>query len=186
MENKIILLLMLLLFLGVLPNATKAQSTQPRSIPAYTLADVEMGVYSWITPDVDATITAANALSIMGFRGVASEVDGLFRLASGNRTFEMDSRDGSMRYADYSKLWNVSLGIEIPTPSACVGIAEDFLSDNGLLPVGASLLSVGSSNISAFNPETLESLALIIAGERWNCTTLFRLSVMNQYSRCME
>ncbi len=61
-----------------------------------------------------------------------------------------------------NKLWNVSLGIEIPTPSACVGIAEDFLSDNGLLPVGASLLSVGSSNISAFNPETLESLSKIL------------------------
>ncbi|MFW9965421.1 MAG: DUF6345 domain-containing protein, partial [Candidatus Sifarchaeia archaeon] len=73
-----------------------------------------------------------------------------------NQTFEIDRRDGSMWYADYDKIWNVALGIEVPTPESCQTTADLWLREKGLLPSNAVLKNIGSTNVSAYNIDAAE------------------------------
>ncbi|MHA2066004.1 MAG: DUF6345 domain-containing protein, partial [Candidatus Thorarchaeota archaeon] len=75
---------------------------------------------------------------------------------SGNQSFEVDS-DGSFWYADLNKLWNVSLGTEVPTPSVCKRDADAWLLLNGLLPANAVFAGMGSTNVTAYNPDAGET-----------------------------
>ena len=84
------------------------------------------------------------AISTAALRGTPELVNGMYVVSFGNRTFEMDTSDGSMRYADYSILYNISLGIEIPSPENCRSIAEDFLELHDLLPEEAVFAGVSS------------------------------------------
>ena len=54
----------------------------------------------------------------------------------------------------FSKLNNISLGIEVPTPTVCKDIAATFLEDHNLLPAGAIFSDVGATEASAINPVT--------------------------------
>jgi len=162
MKDEVVFLLMLLLLVGVSSSAAATPGVDAPGIPSYTLSATEMGVYSWITPAVNSSYASSMAIATSGMRGTPELVNGMYVVTFGNRTFEMDTRDGSMRYSDYSILNNISLGIEIPTPESCRTIAEDFLLMHDLLPDGAVFSNVGSTEASALNPVTLEALSKIL------------------------
>jgi hypothetical protein len=61
-----------------------------------------------------------------------------------------------MWYADYDKIWNVALGIEVPTPEYCQTTADAWLREKGILPDNAVLKDIGSTNVSAYNPDAAE------------------------------
>ncbi len=127
--------------------------------PQFQLTDQEMGVYRYITPEVNESFVRATAVSLFGIRSPAvAEEDGIFFVNSGNKTFQMDSSDGSMWYADNDILWNVAEGVGVPSPASCETTALDFLTTNDLLPEGASVTDVSPCNSTAFNIETEDTL----------------------------
>ena len=127
----------------------------------YVLTADEMGVYQLITPEVNDSIVSSRAL-LFGLRGTVRQNESHFILSFGNRTFEMDSKDGSMWYADYARLWNVSLGTSIPSLAECKRIADDFLVSSNLLPASVQYVNTGGANASAFNEGTGSLLTKIL------------------------
>ncbi|MFW9851021.1 MAG: DUF6345 domain-containing protein, partial [Candidatus Thorarchaeota archaeon] len=162
MRKELVFILMLFLILGVSSTSTTMKGAGTPELPNYTLSQTQMGVYSWITPEVNSSYALTMAISTIGLRGTPELVDGRYVISLGNRTFEMDTKDGSMRYADYSILNNISLGIEIPTPESCRTIAEEFLSVHDLLPAEAVFASVGTTEAHAMNPVSLEAKSKIL------------------------
>lgn len=162
MKNEVIFLLVLLLLVSVPSGSTTPQRTATPTLPAYTLSDIEMGVYQWITPAVNSSYASSMAQAIAGLRGTPTISEGIYNVTFGNRTFLMDTRDGSMRYMDYRKLLNVSLGIEIPSSGTCREIAESFLDDIGILPENAIFSEVIDTTASAFNPDSGQSLSKVL------------------------
>lgn len=119
----------------------------------YTLTADEMGVYQLITPEVNDSIVSSRGL-LFGMRGTVQENGSRFILSSGNRTFEMDSRDGSMWYADYARLWNVSTGTSLPSLAECKRVSDDFLVGADLLPASVQYVNTGGATATAFNGGT--------------------------------
>jgi hypothetical protein len=123
----------------------------------YVLSQTEMPIYELITPEVNESHTEEMARTLFDIAEIqAEEAEGVWTVNYLNQTFEMDRRDGSIWYADYDKIWNVALGIEVPTPSSCQATADAWLREKGILPDNAVLASIGSTNVSAFNPLTEE------------------------------
>ena len=149
-----LLLLMLLLVVSVSDNvATVASETTNDFDPTkYVLSQTEMKIYELVTPEVNSSYTQDLARNVFGLAdAVPEEIAGRFIVNSGNRSFEVDSRDGSLWYADYDRLWNVSLGAGLPSPGTSYEMAQSWLSSNNLLPGNAVFSDVGSTNVSAFN-----------------------------------
>jgi hypothetical protein len=129
----------------------------------YVISQTEMPIYELITPEVNETHTELMARSLTPIPEIsADETEYGFVVNYLNQTFEMDRRDGSIWYADYDKIWNVALGIEVPTPSACQSTADLWLRDNGLLPDNAVLKNIGSTNVSVYNPDADELLTKVL------------------------
>lgn len=123
----------------------------------YVISQTEMPIYELVTPEVNKTYTEVMARSLTPIPEIlANETEYGFVVNYLNQTFEIDSRDGSIWYADYDKLWNVALGIEVPSPSSCQTIAETWLVQKGLLPRNAILKNIGSTNVTAYNPDSDE------------------------------
>lgn len=151
--------MMLLLVFVSAPVETKAfvmvQSNFDSS--KYVISQTEMPIYELITPEVNATHTAEMARSLTPIPEISTEeMEYSFVVNYLNQTFEIDKRDGSMWYADYDKIWNVALGIEVPTPESCQTTADAWLREKGLLPDNAVLRNIGSTNVSAYNPDAAE------------------------------
>jgi hypothetical protein len=122
-----------------------------------------MPIYELITPEVSESNTEEMARSLFDISEIqAVEAEGVWVVSYLNETFEMDRRDGSIWYADYSKLWNVALGIEVPTPSSCQATADAWLREKGLLPANAVLANIGSTNVTAYNPDADETLSKVL------------------------
>lgn len=143
-------MLIFLLATTFAPSTRSADAVIVERSGGYVLTADEMGVYELITPEVNDSIVSSRAL-LFDLRGTVQENGSHFILSSGNRTFEMDSRDGSMWYADYARLWNVSLGTSLPSLAECKRISDDFLVDADLLPGSVQYLNTGGANASAFN-----------------------------------
>jgi len=140
----------------------------PTSIDAFdsskfVLSQTEMSIYELVTPAVNTSYTQDLARSLFGMADVLpEEVEGRFIVNSGNRTFEVDSRDGSLFYANYDKLWNIGLGNDLPSPGTSYEMAMSWLDDNNLLPANAVFVDVGSTNVSAFNLDDGRSRSKIL------------------------
>jgi hypothetical protein len=123
----------------------------------YVLSQTEMPIYELITPEVNESYTEELARSLVDIPEVsAHEVEGVWVVNYLNKSFEIDRKDGSIWYADYDTLWNVGLGIEVPTPSSCRSTADAWLREKGMLPANAVFANIGSTNISAYNPDADE------------------------------
>ncbi len=155
---------MLLLVVSVSDEAAAPSSVDVFDSSKYVISQTEMlSIYELITPEVNQSHTQYLARTLFGLTdALAEEVEGRFVVNSGNRSFEVSTRDGSIWYADNDKLWNVSLGIEVPTPAVSRVVADAWLREKGLLPANAVFANIGSTNVSAYNPDTLESRSKIL------------------------
>jgi len=150
----VFLLLLIFLLSGMQTDTSENNVTISFERPDYVLSQTEMPIYELITPAVNQSYVQDMARSLFVLSDtVAEESEGVFYVNRGNESFEMDTKDGSMWYADYSKLWNVSLGIEVPTAAACKRDADYWLSEKGILPTAASYVNTGSTNVTAYNPD---------------------------------
>ncbi|MCK5264811.1 MAG: hypothetical protein KAR03_04325, partial [Candidatus Thorarchaeota archaeon] len=146
-RNVVFLLLLIFLLSGVNTDTPENTVTLSLERPEYVLSQTEMSIYELITPEVNATYAQSLAYSLFDIRDtLAEESEGIYFVNLGNRSFEINTKDGSMWYADYDLLWNISLGIEIPTPDACKRDADAWLTEKGILPTSASFASIGSTN----------------------------------------
>jgi hypothetical protein len=142
-----------------MPVETDSISVSPRVFDSskYVISQTEMPIYELITPEVNESFTEVMARSLTPIPEIsADETEYGFVVNYLNQTFEIDRRDGSMWYADYDKIWNVALGIEVPTPEYCQTTTDAWLRDKGLLPDNAVLRDIGSTNVSAYNPDADE------------------------------
>ena len=149
-----LLLLMLLLVVSVSDSAASvaSEATNDFDSSKFVISQSEMKIYELVIPEVNSSYTQLLARDLFGLADVvAEEAEGRYIVNSGNRSFEVDSRDGSLWYADYNKLWNVSLGTDLPSPGTSYEMAESWLSGNSLLPANAVFVGVGSTNVSAFH-----------------------------------
>ncbi|MGD9396443.1 MAG: immunoglobulin domain-containing protein, partial [Candidatus Thorarchaeota archaeon] len=159
MKRDAILLILLLLCVVSMPVETDSISVSPRVFDSskYVISQTEMPIYELITPEVNESFTEVMARSLTPIPEIsADETEYGFVVNYLNQTFEIDRRDGSMWYADYDKIWNVALGIEVPTPEYCQTTTDAWLRDKGLLPDNAVLRDIGSTNVSAYNPDADE------------------------------
>ncbi|MFW9892984.1 MAG: DUF6345 domain-containing protein [Candidatus Thorarchaeota archaeon] len=137
---------------SVSSETATTHSTVTIEKPDFVLSQVEMPVYEIIPPEVNLTYAEDMAYALFGFRdSSAQDVEGKYVVRSGNKTFEMDSRDGSMWFADYDLLYNIALGIAVPTPTACRDQADAWLDEKGLRPPNYVFVNMGSTNVTAWN-----------------------------------
>jgi len=153
-RNVVFLLLLIFLLSGISTDTPETNVTISFERPDYVLSQTEMPIYELITPEVNQSYAQSLAYSLFDIRDtVAEENEGIFFVNLGSRSFEIDRRDGSMWYADYSKIWNVSLGIEVPTPASCRSTADAWLREKGILPSAASFASIGTTNATTYTPD---------------------------------
>ncbi|MHA2359946.1 MAG: hypothetical protein ACXAB5_06710, partial [Candidatus Thorarchaeota archaeon] len=167
MKRDAILLMMMLLLVVSLSNETAAP-TNIATIerPDYVLSQTTMPVYEIIPPEVNLTYAEDMAYALFGFRdSSATDTEESYIVRSGNKTFEMNKRDGSMWFADYDKLWNVAEGILDHTPSMCRDIADTWLDEKGILPPNYVFANYGSTNVTAWNIDAGDSLTKVL---QWN------------------
>jgi hypothetical protein len=151
----------LLLLLTILLISGSADATDSRTPHIMAKAPPEftgetMPVYRLLTPEVNDSIVLTMSAEIFDVLGDVEESGGFYVVRDGNVTFMMDSSDGSIHYADHTKLWNLSLGDDLPTPEDCKAIADTFLSEHELLPIGLQYLNSGAGTARAYNIETGE------------------------------
>jgi hypothetical protein len=158
----VLAILFLILLTANGPSGSLVDETIPRGNTSGLSVQTTMPVYRMITSEINESVVASRASIFFESVGEVEQYDGIYLVRSGNATFEMDSRDGSMRFANYSRLWNLSLGVNVPAPENCKTVADTFLTDNGLLPEGAYFLSTGAGNVTAFSPETKEVRSKIL------------------------
>jgi len=155
--------MMLLLVVSVSDETATQPSVMTHEPSEFILSQTEMSIYELITPEVNQSYTQDLARTLFGLADVlAEEEEGRWVVNSGNRTFEVDTRDGSMWYANYDKLWNIALGTDLPLPGTCYEMAQSWLGNNELLPDSAVFLNIGSTNVSAFNLDDGRSQSKII------------------------
>lgn len=151
--NRNIVFLVLLIFVlsGISADAPDTKVTISFERPDYVLSETEMPIYEVITPAVNATYTESMAYSLFNIRDtLAEEKDGIFFVNSGNKSFEINTKDGSMWYGNYDLLWNIALGNEIPSPAICNRSVYDWLIVKGILPENAKFASIGTTNATTY------------------------------------
>ncbi|MGY5857723.1 MAG: DUF6345 domain-containing protein [Candidatus Thorarchaeota archaeon] len=153
-RNVIFIVLFIFVLSGIPTDVPDTNVTISFEKPNYVLSQTEMPIYELITPDVNQSYVQDMARSLFVLSDtVAEENEGVFFVNRGTESFEMDTKDGSMWYADYSKIWNVSLGIEVPTAESCRTTADAWLREKGILPSAASFVSVGTTNATTYTPD---------------------------------
>ena len=162
-RNLVFAILLIFILSGIQTESSNTNTTISFMNPEYVLSGTELPIYELITPDVNDSYAESLAYSLFDISDtVAEEGDDAFFVTRGSESFEIDKRDGSMWYADYNKLWNISLGIEIPSPAVCQRTADNWLTENGLLPEEASFVSIGSTNATAYNLDADRTLSKIL------------------------
>ncbi|MBY8997226.1 MAG: hypothetical protein KGD60_05800 [Candidatus Thorarchaeota archaeon] len=164
MRNKAILLfLMFILVVSATDENAAPTNVIAREPLNFVLSQTEMPIYELVTPDVNETYVQSLASSLFGIHDVlAEEAEGVYFVNWGNSYLEVDSSDGSIWFADYDRLWNISLGDEIPTPTESQALAEAWLDENGLVPTNAAFANIGTTNATIFNPVTEEMHSKIL------------------------
>jgi len=153
-RNVIFIVLFIFILSGISGEVPENNVTISIERPNYVLSQTELPIYELITPDVNQSYVQLMARSLFVLTDtVAEENEGVFYVNRGTESFEMDTKDGSMWYADYSKLWNVSLGIEVPTAESCRTTADAWLREKGILPSAASFTSIGTTNATMYTPD---------------------------------
>lgn len=125
-RNILLFRLLILIFASVTDErAAPIKTIKGVDHSKYVISQTEMPIYELVVPEVNESRTGQLARSLTPIPEIsAEEADGRFVVSYLNQTFEMDRRDGSMWYADYDKLRNVALGIEVPSPSSCRRTAD--------------------------------------------------------------
>ncbi|MCK4566132.1 MAG: hypothetical protein KAU48_02375 [Candidatus Thorarchaeota archaeon] len=154
-RNVVFVVLLIFVLSGISTEVPDTNVTISFESSNYVLSQTEMPIYEMITPDVNATYVQSLASSLFGIRDVlAEEVEGIYVANWGNSYLEVDSTDGSIWFADYDRIWNISLGDEIPNPTESRAIADAWLDENGLVPANGAFANIGTANATIFNPET--------------------------------
>ena len=160
MKRDAILLMIMLLCVVSVPVETSTQTiVESNTInpSKYVISQTEMPIYELITPEVNESHTEEMARSLFDISEIqAEEIGGVWVVSYLNQTFEMDRRDGSIWYADYDKLWNVALGVEVPAPTWCRTHVDEWLREKGMLPGNAVFAKMGSTNVTTYNPDADE------------------------------
>jgi len=129
----------------------------------FVLSQTTMPIYELITPEVNLSYTQDLARSLFSMADVLpEELEDRFVVNSGNESFEVSTRDGSLWYADYDRLWNLAEGAELPSPAECADDAATWLTEKGILPEGAVLANIGSTNATLYDPLTEETQSKVI------------------------
>lgn len=158
-----ILLIMLFVLLISSADVYDAKAAEYHTLPSYRLSAETANVYRLITPEVNQSTANSAAQSLFSLRTTEPlDYEGLYFVNSGNKTFEMDTRDGSMFYADYSRYFNPAIPAIDLSPAACKDVADAFLMGHDLLPEGAFYAGTGVDAAAAFNPLTEEEQTRIL------------------------
>ena len=154
---------MFLLVVSATDEAAAPSNDVTREPLDFVLSLTEMPIYEMIIPDVNLTYTEDLAFSLFGIRDTsAGEAEGIYVVNSGNKSFEIDSMDGSLWYADYDKLWNIALGVDGITPNECRIIADEWLAENGLFPANAAFTNIGNTTATIYNIDSGETQSKIL------------------------
>jgi hypothetical protein len=129
----------------------------------FVLSQTEMPIYKIVTPEVNVTYAQSLLSSLFSIYDVLPiEDEGRYIANFGNRSFEVDSSDGSLWYADYSKLWNISLDVGETTPSECHIAADEWLAEKGLYPSNAVFVNVGNTSATIYDVDTAETASKVL------------------------
>ena len=154
---------MLLLVVSMSNETTAPTSTVTFERPDFVLSQVGIPIYEFIPPEVNASYAEDLAYSL--FRMIdssATDAEDRYIVESGNKTFEMNKRDGSIWYADYDYLWNVAEGIIDHSPSMCRDKADTWLDEKGILPSTFVFTNYGSTNATAWNIDAGDSQSKVL------------------------
>ena len=147
--------MILLVVVSATDEAAAPSSGVTREPFNFVLSDTLMPIYELTTPAVNATYVQSLASSLFGIHDVlAEEVEGIYVVNWGNSYLEVDSMDGSIWFADYDRIWNISLGDEIPNATESRAIADAWLDENGLISANGAFANIGTANATIFNLET--------------------------------
>jgi len=136
---------------------TSASPVSPatREPLGFVLSQTEMPIYELVTPEVNESYVQGLVSSLFGIHDILpQETEGIYFVNWSNSYFEVDSKDGSIWFADYDRLWNISSGDELPSEGECQTIAEAWLDEKGLVPVDAGFTGIGTTNATIYNIET--------------------------------
>ncbi|MHA1389553.1 MAG: DUF6345 domain-containing protein [Candidatus Thorarchaeota archaeon] len=162
-KDATLLLLLLLLVVSFTDASATPEPIITREPLSFVLSQTEMPIYEMIIPDVNASYAQSLASSLFGISDVlAEEVEGIYVVNWGNSSLEVDSTDGSIWFANYDKLWNISLGVEGTTPGECRARADEWLGENELFPANAFFTNIGNTTARIYNTDSGESLSKIL------------------------
>ena len=155
MNRNVVLLVMLIFLLsGISTESPDVTVTISHERPTYVLSQTDVPIYKLIPPEVTQTSVQEMGRALFDISEVlAVEGEEVFTITRGTESFEVDKRDGSMWYADLSKIWNISLQVGDISPTTCREAADLWLREKGILPSEANFLSVGMTNATAYNPD---------------------------------
>jgi hypothetical protein len=162
-RNLVLLFTLVLLAMSSIDQTAAPVNVRTRDPANFVISQTQMPIYKMVTPEVNATYAQSLASSLFNIRDVLpTDVEGRLIANLGNRSFEVDSSDGSLWYADYSKLWNISLDADDTTPSDCQTAATDWLLEKGLLPENAVFREVGNTTATVYDTESGETTSKVI------------------------
>lgn len=152
-NDAILLFLMFLLVVSASDQATAPTETTTFEPMNFVLSQTEMPIYEVVTPDVNETYVQSLVSSLFGIYDIVpQETEGIYYVNWSNSYFEVDSTDGSIWFADYDRLWNVSSGDALPNATDCQTMAEAWLDEKGLVPANADFVDIiGTTNMTIYN-----------------------------------
>ncbi|TFG30090.1 hypothetical protein EU528_08710 [Candidatus Thorarchaeota archaeon] len=155
-RDAILLFLMFLLVVSASDQVTAPADMATYEPMKFVLTQTEMPIYELVTPEVNETYVQSLASSLFGIHDViAEETEGIYFVNWSNSYLEVDSTDGSIWFADYDRLWNISSGDELPNATESQTIAEAWLDENGLVPANGEFAGIiGTTNVTIYNIET--------------------------------
>ena len=159
----VLLIVMLLLVVSFADESQTYQDVVVANPMNYVLSQTEMPIYELITPVVNESYVQSLASSLFGIHDVmAEETEGIYYVQWGNSCLEVDSADGSIWYADYDRLWNISSGDELPNQGDSQDLVEAWVDETGLIPANGAFKGVGFTNATIYNAETHDMYSKII------------------------
>ncbi|MHA1125323.1 MAG: DUF6345 domain-containing protein [Candidatus Heimdallarchaeota archaeon] len=116
----------------------------------------EAQIFQTVPVDLNLTYVQSIASELIDIGGTTSQTEDRIILTEESNTFEMYTACGSIWYADESKLWNVSNGVDLPEFATCKDIADAFIAKSSYC-ITPQLTYYGSTNATAFDPITEET-----------------------------
>ncbi|TFG28323.1 hypothetical protein EU527_17460 [Candidatus Thorarchaeota archaeon] len=156
MKQNILLILMMIILINSNSEATALSLTSATFEPSkFVLSETELAIYELVTPVVNETYVQNLASSLFGIHDlIAVEEEGVYFVNWSNIYLEVDSSDGSIWYADYDRLWNISSGDNLPYASESQAIVDAWVAETGLIPANAFFAGLGTTNATIYNIDT--------------------------------